>query len=214
MADFILNEAFEESDDYKLVFSDDSNDEYLEEEEQHQDFICDDSLDEQQDASFYREVNFCMQITNPVELINECDDEYCGDDDLSERFDPENRQDVEFNVFEKSSTLSKKFKESLVGFKNANNQFFYGVLYGVLHHKNNGQNIIFENAEQTLGSEFLSELKSIEKSTMLNHSVFEYYEPSVLINNVFSEYGFFYGFMRDGKSLGISSDEILKKKIR
>lgn len=49
---------------------------------------------------------------------------------------------------------------------------------------------------------------------MLNHSVFEYYEPSVLINNVFSEYGFFYGFMRDGKSLGISSDEILKKKIR
>lgn len=124
MADFILNEAFEESDDYKLVFSDDSNDEYLEEEEQHQDFICDDSLDEQQDASFYREVNFCMQITNPVELINECDDEYCGDDDLSERFDPENRQDVEFNVFEKSSTLSKKFKESLVGFKNANNQFF------------------------------------------------------------------------------------------
>lgn len=91
---------------------------------------------------------------------------------------------------------------------------FYCVVYGLLHHKNNGENIIFENAKQTLGSEFFSELKSIEKSTMLNHSIYGYFELCVLINTVLSEYGFFYGFMIDGTSLGISSDESSQKKIK
>ena len=129
MAGFILKEAFEESDDYKLVFSDESNDEYLEEEEQHQNFICDASLDEQEDASFYREVNFHLQTKNPEEIVNESDDEYCGDDDLLELFNPENSQIVEFYIFEKSSTFSKKFKESFVCFNNVNNHFLWCCLW-------------------------------------------------------------------------------------
>ena len=67
--DFILNEAIEEQEDnFKLVFPDDSEGEYSEEEEQldsyvenNEDemFVCDASPDEEgeQDASFYRSLN-------------------------------------------------------------------------------------------------------------------------------------------------------------
>ena len=56
--DFILNEAIEEGeDDFKLVFSDDSQEEYSEKEDEM--FICDkpDDEDGEQDASFYRSLN-------------------------------------------------------------------------------------------------------------------------------------------------------------
>ena len=56
--DFILNEAIEKrEDDFKLVFPNDSEEEYSEEEDEI--FVCDASDDEdgEQDASFYRGFN-------------------------------------------------------------------------------------------------------------------------------------------------------------
>ena len=56
--DFILNEAIKErEDDFKLVFSENSEKKYSEEEDEM--FICDESDDEdgEQDASFYRSLN-------------------------------------------------------------------------------------------------------------------------------------------------------------
>ena len=41
--------------------------------------------------------------------------------------------------------------------------------------KLNGQKVLLENAEETLGSEFFIELKKIEKSTMLDHSIFVFF---------------------------------------
>ena len=84
--DFILNEAIE---DFKLVFSDDSEEEYSEEEEQldsiNEDemLVCDEFDDEdgEQDASFYRSLNnkeergkFPHQTRNP-EVVQESDNE-------------------------------------------------------------------------------------------------------------------------------------------
>ena len=43
---------------------------------------------------------------------------------MSELFDPENREEVEFNIFENSSNKSEAFKESLVCFGNVDNHFF------------------------------------------------------------------------------------------
>ena len=72
MADFILNETFEDTEDFKLVFSDDSEEEYSEEEEQYNDemFICGDSDDEdgEQDASFYRSVNIKNELISTCKL--------------------------------------------------------------------------------------------------------------------------------------------------
>ena len=50
--------------------------------------------------------------------------------------------------------------------------FFYAVVYGLMYCKSNGGNVFIENTEETLGNELFIELKKIEKSTMLNHSIF------------------------------------------
>ena len=52
---FILNEAIEEDNEFKLVFSDDSEEEFSEE-EQELNFIDDDG-EVQEEASFYRSVD-------------------------------------------------------------------------------------------------------------------------------------------------------------
>ena len=88
--DFILNEAIKErEDDFKLVFSDDSEEEYSEEEElldsinEDEMLVCDEFDDEdgEQDASFYRSLNnkeergkFPHQTRNP-EVVQESDNE-------------------------------------------------------------------------------------------------------------------------------------------
>ena len=56
--DFILNEAIEEEDDFKIDFFDESEGEYSEEEENKM-FVCNSSSDEdgEQEASFYRSLN-------------------------------------------------------------------------------------------------------------------------------------------------------------
>ena len=69
--------------------------------------------------------------------------------------------------------------------------FFYAVLYGVLHTKLNGQNVEIESAEKFLGIYLFTELKKIEKSMMLDHSVFSFFNRCQVITEVLSKYGFF-----------------------
>ena len=57
--------------------------------------------------------------------------------------------------------------------------------------KLNGQKLLVKNVEETLGSEFFIELKKIEKGTMLDHSIFGFFDRCKLINDVLCEYGFF-----------------------
>ena len=189
--DFILNEAIEEGeDDFKLVFADDSEEEYSEKEDEM--FASDEFNDEdgEQDASFYRSLNnkeeqmkFVNQTRNPEEAVQESDNEYFREDDMPELFDSENREEVEFNSFENSSNKSQAFKESLVCFGNVDNHFFYAVVYGLMYCKSNGGNVSLEKAEETLRNKLFIELKKIDLS-----------EPCKLINDVLCEYGFFLRF--------------------
>ena len=117
-------------------------------------------------------LSFPNQTRNPEEVVQESDDEYFGEDDMPELFDPENRDEVEFNSFDNSSNKSQAFKESLVRFGNVDNHFFYAVVYGLMYCKSNGGNVFLENAEETLGNELFIELK---KSTMLGHSIFFFF---------------------------------------
>ena len=66
--DFILNEAIEEDDEFKLVFSDDSEEEFSAEQELN--FIDDDEGEEQEEASFYRSVdhNECVKFSNQTRV--------------------------------------------------------------------------------------------------------------------------------------------------
>ena len=139
--DFILNEAIEEDDEFKVVFPDDSGDEEFSEEEEGLNFIDDDEGEVQQEASFYRgidnseRVRFSNQTRNPEEVVDESEDEYYREDDMPELYDPEKREDVEFDLSDKHFDKSQIFKKSLLHFENVDNQFFYAVLYGLLHSK-------------------------------------------------------------------------------
>ena len=116
--DFILNEVTEEDNEFKLVFPDDSEEELFEEDEEELDFVDDDAEEEQQDQSFYRKVDsqplkFLNQTRNFNEIIQSSHQEYFGEDDLPELFDPENREEVEFDYSERNQSKSSKFKNSL-----------------------------------------------------------------------------------------------------
>ena len=94
---FILNEAKVERKDCKLVFSDDEMEEDSSTEEDSN-FIAD-SLEEEHDRNFYRYLNnrenyprFANQTRNPIEVVNEPEEEYYGEYDMSELLDPENRE--------------------------------------------------------------------------------------------------------------------------
>ena len=198
--DFILNEAIQEDDEFKLVFSDDSEGEFSKE-EQELNFIDDNEGEEQEEASFYRNVDnnervrFSNQTRNPDKVVNESEDEYYGEDDMPELFDPENREDIEFDSFDNYSDKSQIFKNnSLLRFADVDNQFFYAVLYGIMHCKLSGRSVELQFAERVLGTEFFIELKKIEKSTMLDHSIFVFFGRFQVINEVLSEYGFFLRF--------------------
>ena len=174
---FILNEVIGENDGLKITFSDDTEEEFCEEESN---FIDEDEGEEQQeeDASFYRSIDnmervkFSNQTTDPHEAVDELEDEYYGEDDMPELYNPENREDVEFDLFDNFLSKSQTFKNSLLHFSDVDNQFFYAVL----HCKLNGQNVRLESAEKVLGTDFFIELNKIETRTMLDHTIFGFFD--------------------------------------
>ena len=193
--EFILNEAVKEENDYKLVFSDeesssdgeffnDDKEMYDESTVNDEEFI-DDSIieDEQEDQSFYKNlnnreenVNFSKQTRNPIEVVHEEEPDYFGEEDMSELFDPEDREQVDFDLFDSFSDRSMKFRESLLRFSNdIENQFFYAVIYGLMHLKLKGMDVKLENARETLGEKLFLRLKEIEKLAMLDHSLFVFF---------------------------------------
>ena len=70
-------------------------------------------------------------------------------------------------------------------------RFFLCCSLWCLHTKLNGQNVEIESAEKFLGIYLFTELKKIEKSMMLDHSVFGFFNCCQVITEVLSEYGFF-----------------------
>ena len=138
---------------------------------------------------------------------------------MPELFDTEKREDVEFDSFDNYSDKSQIFKNSLLRFGDIDNQFFYAVLYGNMHCKLSGRSVELQFAKRVLGTEFFIELKKIEKSKMVDHSIFVFFDRCQVINEeVLSEYGFFLRFYeRRTNGLGIEkisevsdSQEMLK----
>ena len=197
--DFILNEAIEENNDFKLVFSDESDGELFEEEGGELNFINDTIEEEEtQDEPFYWKVDnqplkFLNQTRNFNEVLQNEDHKYYGDDDLPKLFDPENREEVDFDTSEKNDSKATNFRKSLLQFETVVNLFYCSVIYGLLYNKSNERfNIKLSDNEKFLGINLFTDLKKIEKKTMLNHSIFGYFDQCQLINETLSEYFFFF----------------------
>ena len=163
--DFILNEAIEEDNEFKLVFTDDSKGELFEKEDEGEELNFIDVVEEEpQDESFYRKVDnqplkFLNQTRHFNEVIQDSYQEYFGEDDLPELFDPENREEVQFDFSEKNQSKSSKFKNTLLQFENVDNPFFYSLIYELLYNKLNGENVKVENTEKFLGTNLFTDLK-------------------------------------------------------
>ena len=136
---FFLTEAEVEDDDLKLVFSDEkaeemeSNQSTSSEDEM---FVNDSDQDEENDPSFYRSFDntdeyrrFKNQAKNPVEVVKESEVEYYGKGDMSELFDPENREDVTFDSFENEKDSAASFKRTLLCFSEVENHFLCCYLW-------------------------------------------------------------------------------------
>ena len=232
--DFILNKAVEEENDYKLAFSGEessSDGEYFNDDQEMYDesttadeeFINDSIVEEQQeDESFYRNlnnreeyVNFSKQTKNPIEVVNEEEPDYFGEADMPELFDPEDREQVDFDLFDSSSDRSMKFRESLLYFSNdVKNQFSDVVIYGLMHLKLKGIDVKLENARGTLGEKLFLRLKEIEKLTMLDHSLFVFFNQYQKLNDALSEHGYFLRFFERRNKFRYQERKKLKEKMK
>ena len=83
--------------------------------------FTDDSSRSEEDLSFYRDINnrehyprFINQTHNPVEVVNETEEEFYGEDDMPEMYAPENREDVDFELFDTDQNMAMRFKNSLL----------------------------------------------------------------------------------------------------
>ena len=113
-----------ESEQFKLVFSDDDK-EMVDisstiNTAEDRAFI-DDSSRSEEDLSFYRDINnrehyprFINQTHNPVEVVYETEEEFYGEDNMPEMYAPENREDVDFELFDTDQDMAMRFKNSLL----------------------------------------------------------------------------------------------------
>ena len=123
-------------------------------------FIDDSVQEEQENRSFSRDLDnrenyshIINQTRNPVEAFNEHEEEYYREDNKPELYDPENRDEVNFDSFDTDHDKAMHFN-SLVCFPNVDNHFFYAAIYGIMHNKLKGENIELVNARETLGDYF------------------------------------------------------------
>ena len=196
--DFILNEAEVEGSDFKLVFSDDEEDMVTTTDDRQ--FIYH-SGKQAEDRSFYRDINnrehyprFINQTRDPVEAVNEPAEEFYGDDDMAEMYDPEKREDIDFDLFDLDHDRAMRFKNCLVCFSDVENHFYDAIIFGIMYDKLKGQNVKLENAKETLGDDFFLKLKEVESSVMLDYTLFGYFDRCRQINDILSKEYYFLRF--------------------
>ena len=106
-------------------------------------FINDDPIEEE-DVSFYRQLNpldindypkFNGQVRNPIEAIYSDDKSYFGEAEQPELFAPENRDNVTFDKFEGYEKFVEKFKKILHNFYDIEDHLFNAVIYGLMFYK-------------------------------------------------------------------------------
>ena len=225
--DFVLTEVEVETDDFKLEFSDD---EYMEcesspssEDEYFIDDSCQDDEEEEEkhDPSFYRSFDnrenyftFKNQFRNPVEVSKKPDDDFYGEDDLPELFDPDDRERLLFIHLKKIRKRQKNLKRALFVFLMLK-IIFYAVIYGIMHEKLKKQTlspVFLKDAQEVLGKDLFLKLKEIEPDVMLDHTLFGFFYRCHLINEVLGAHGFFKKFYERSNKFRYQLRQRLKSK--
>lgn len=120
-------------------------------------------------------------------------------------FLPEEREHVEFHSFQKDKERALDFKKTLQCFSDDSiqNHFFYSVIYGVMYQKST-KTPELEFAAEVLGGDFFLKLKEIEPDTLLDHTIFGFFDLCIKMNEVLAEFGYFKDFTREEINSGTS----------
>ena len=131
---------------------------------------------------------------NPIEVVDEEEPNFLGEDDLPELYDPEDREQVDFDLSDSTADKSAQFRKIFLCFFNVDNHFFNSVVYRLMYLKGGEHFIEIKNARETLGDELFFKLKEIENFCMLDHSVFGFFDRCQKMNEVLSRYSYFLRF--------------------
>lgn len=191
----MLQEA--EDDVPTLQFSDDKR-----EEDKDTSSFIDDSQMEEESISFYKDLTnlncypkFKGQTRNLIDATYSDVESYFGEDEQSELYAPENRDTIEFDKFDKFEKSAENFKKTLLRFDGVEKHLFFPVIYRIMYHKNTDtENIKREDAQKIFGESFYFDLLEIEPKTMLDKSLFGFFQRCFSINKVISKQGFFLRF--------------------
>ena len=112
-------------------------------------------------------------------------------------FLPEEREHVEFHSFQKDKGKAIDFKKNLQCFSDDffQNHFFYSVISGIMHQKSTNVPEL-ELAAEVVGRDFFLKLNEIEPDTLLDHTLFGFFEQCINMNEVLAEFGYFLRFYK------------------
>ena len=192
--EFILDEA--EDNTSMLQFSDEDKEE-----------VPDNKYIPEEGVSFYRERDpqnfndnpkFHGQTRNPIEAIFSDTESYFGEDDQPELFTPEDREAVDFDKFKGFEKSVENFLKSLLKFEGVNNHIFFPVIYDLIFYRqeNDGLQTKLDkkDVQKVLGDELYFDFKEIESETILDKTLFGFFERWYKINKVISKHGFLLKF--------------------
>ena len=195
-------------DNQPLIFSDDeemTNDEM-------DDFI-DDSDEQREGVSFYRQLEspnqsrdpqnlndypkFPNQTRDPRVAIYKGDEPFYGTYDTQpELYTPENREGVEFDNFVGYEKNVKKLKETLKNFDGSDNPFFDFIIYCLMFYLTEGKNINKNKAKEVIGNKFYLELVEIKDDIKLDKTLFGYFNRCFMANEVLAKHNIFLKFFK------------------
>ena len=99
----------------------------------------------------------------------------------------------------------------MLRFDEVENHLFFSVIYGIMYHQNiDTENIKKEDVQKILGENFYFHLLEIEPETMLDKSLFCFFQRCFSIKNAISKCGFFLKIFWKTKYVQIS----YKKKVK
>ena len=186
-----------------LQFSDEDEEE-VSDELSH---FTDDSYIPEEGVSFYRERDpqnlddypkFHGQTRNPIEAVYSDTESYFGEDDQPEIFAPGNRETADFDKFQGFEKSAENFLKSLLSFENVENHLFFSVIYGLMYYKQENDNLKSisdkKDAQKILCDDLYFDLIDIEPETMLDKTLFGFFERCYKINKIISKHGFFLKF--------------------
>lgn len=84
----------------------------------------------------------------------------------------------------------------MLKFDEVENHLLFAVIYGIMYHKTDTENIKKEDAQEILGNDLYFDLLEIEPNTLPAQQIFIWFFSEVQINKVISKYSFFLRFFK------------------